>query len=349
MKISSPNYTRNSWPLAIAALGTILASCFAPWLFTLPGGIDFTNTGEIGDTIGGTMSPFVGIAGVIMTFVAFMMQVRANEIQREQLGKSFLMKDVESKIEDRRAMELLKLDVDNAIIDIEERCKCIDVFCKKIEQNPLDNLSLKRPSFTSLSRYQSINRNRLFNAFKVCFEDKGRSILQSVYLYLDYYHEAVSMLYNELDKELEKNVDDCRFEISSAFISIRRKAKEEKYKHDLWQAEILRDFIENCNKVIKDGEPQIVMLNDLIQDAQFNEIYRDVLESEHNNIRELIDSVRAKNLARCKALKNAADEFRSKDCLGTLREISIKLETALNEHTEQKIISDFEKKTGLCS
>lgn len=72
-----------------------------------------------------------------MTFVAFMMQVRANEIQREQLGKSFLMKYVESMIEDRRAMELMKLDVDNAIIDIEERCKCIDVFCKKIEQSGL--------------------------------------------------------------------------------------------------------------------------------------------------------------------------------------------------------------------
>ena len=85
--MSSHNYTRYSWPLAIAALIIILAGCLAPWLFTLPGTPDFTNTGEIGDTIGGTMSPFVGIAGVIMTFVAFMMQVRANEIQREQLGK----------------------------------------------------------------------------------------------------------------------------------------------------------------------------------------------------------------------------------------------------------------------
>ena len=230
--ITSLNYNRLSWYLAIAAFIIIVAACIAPWLLTRSGSVDFTATGEIGDTIGGTMSPFVGIAGVLMTFVAFMMQVRANEIQREQLGKSFSLKEMESKIEDRRAMELLKLDVDNAISDIEERCKCIDVFCKKIEQNPFDNLSLKRPSLTSLSRYQSINRNRLFNAFKVCFEDKGRSILQSVYLYLDYYHEAVSMLYNELDKELEKNVDDCRYEISSAFMSIRRKAKEEKYKHE---------------------------------------------------------------------------------------------------------------------
>lgn len=179
MFMSSHNYTRFSWPLAIAALIIIAVSGIAPWLFTQPGSIDFTETGEIGDTIGGTMSPFVGIAGVLMTFVAFMMQVRANEIQREQLGKSFNLKEMESKIEDRRAMELLKLDVDNAISDIEERCKCIDMFCKKIEDNPLNNLSLKRPSFTSLSRYQSINRNRLFNAFKVCFEDKGRSLLQS--------------------------------------------------------------------------------------------------------------------------------------------------------------------------
>ena len=85
--MSSPNYTRYSWPLAIAAL-IISAGCFAPWLFTFPGCIDFTNTGQIGDTIGGTMSPFVGIAGVIMTFVAFMMQVRGNEIQREQLTNS---------------------------------------------------------------------------------------------------------------------------------------------------------------------------------------------------------------------------------------------------------------------
>lgn len=37
------------------------------------------------------MSPFVGIAGVIMTFVAFIMQVRANEIQREQLTNSEAM------------------------------------------------------------------------------------------------------------------------------------------------------------------------------------------------------------------------------------------------------------------
>ena len=87
MRTYSPNYTRYSWSLAIAALVIILAGCLAPWPFTLPSSIDFANTGQIGDTIGGTISPFVGIAGVIMTFVAFMMQVRANEIQRDAADK----------------------------------------------------------------------------------------------------------------------------------------------------------------------------------------------------------------------------------------------------------------------
>ena len=61
--MSSKNYTRNSWPLAIAALGIILAGCLAPWLFTLPGIPDFTNTGEIGDNIGGGNEPVCGDCG----------------------------------------------------------------------------------------------------------------------------------------------------------------------------------------------------------------------------------------------------------------------------------------------
>ena len=61
--MSSPNYTRYSWPLAIAALIIISVGCFAPWLFTLPDTPDFTNTVEIGDTIGGHDEPVCGDCG----------------------------------------------------------------------------------------------------------------------------------------------------------------------------------------------------------------------------------------------------------------------------------------------
>ena len=64
----------------------IVFSFFAPKLFVQKSknGLDFSGTGEIGDTIGGIMNPFIAIAGVLLTFLAFYIQYRANKIQREQ-------------------------------------------------------------------------------------------------------------------------------------------------------------------------------------------------------------------------------------------------------------------------
>ncbi|MFA4867970.1 MAG: putative phage abortive infection protein [Pedobacter sp.] len=59
---------------------------FAPFLFTRDSAtedFDFTQTGAIGDTIGGLMNPFIALAGVIVTGLAFYMQYRANLLQRE--------------------------------------------------------------------------------------------------------------------------------------------------------------------------------------------------------------------------------------------------------------------------
>ena len=58
-----------------------------PFLFTLPTwfGIDFSETGQIGETIGGTTAPFIGFGGIILTFAAFWVQYKANINQREDI------------------------------------------------------------------------------------------------------------------------------------------------------------------------------------------------------------------------------------------------------------------------
>jgi hypothetical protein len=63
----------------------IVFSFFAPKLFIQEsnGTIFNQNTGVIGDTIGGIMNPFIGIAGVLLTFLAFYIQVKANKLQRD--------------------------------------------------------------------------------------------------------------------------------------------------------------------------------------------------------------------------------------------------------------------------
>ena len=67
------------------ALIIIIFSFVAPILFVQESiwGIDFTETGPIGDTIGGIMNPFIALVGVLLTFLAFYIQYRANKLQRE--------------------------------------------------------------------------------------------------------------------------------------------------------------------------------------------------------------------------------------------------------------------------
>lgn len=69
------------WFLLIAAL-----ICSLPWVLAKHSWIDFTNTGEIGDTIGGIMGPFVAIAAAGLTFIAFWVQYKANIQQRHDIA-----------------------------------------------------------------------------------------------------------------------------------------------------------------------------------------------------------------------------------------------------------------------
>ena len=59
-----------------------------PLFFTLKiEWLNFTETGQIGDTIGGTMTPFVAIAAALLTFLAFWVQYKANLTQTLQFKK----------------------------------------------------------------------------------------------------------------------------------------------------------------------------------------------------------------------------------------------------------------------
>lgn len=67
----------------------IIFVCFAPLIFTIPHFIqsgDFSNTGQIGDTIGGITAPIVGLLGAILVYFSFKAQIDANEEQRKQFN-----------------------------------------------------------------------------------------------------------------------------------------------------------------------------------------------------------------------------------------------------------------------
>ena len=65
----------------ILAIGVTLIAV-PPLLFTgnllLTTQLDFSNTGQIGDTIGGLTAPFVGVFGAVLVYISFLKQVEAN-------------------------------------------------------------------------------------------------------------------------------------------------------------------------------------------------------------------------------------------------------------------------------
>lgn len=88
MQDKKKDYKTNLTPLVISLLimaGVLFVFApFAPWLFTNPSALkyfDYRATGQIGDTIGGLMSPFINLSAVIVTGLAFYMQYRANKLQ----------------------------------------------------------------------------------------------------------------------------------------------------------------------------------------------------------------------------------------------------------------------------
>ncbi|WP_461791638.1 putative phage abortive infection protein [Pedobacter sp.] len=79
--------------LALAAIAIGFAF-YSPYFFTdkVEAKEFDTTTGQIGDTIGGLMNPYIALAGVIVTGLAFLMQYEANKQQR----KLFLIEQEEN-------------------------------------------------------------------------------------------------------------------------------------------------------------------------------------------------------------------------------------------------------------
>jgi hypothetical protein len=65
-------------------IGGIIVTSFAPIIFTqLPCIVDFSNKGDIGSTIGGITSPFIGILSILLLFYTLWEQIKFNKAQKE--------------------------------------------------------------------------------------------------------------------------------------------------------------------------------------------------------------------------------------------------------------------------
>lgn len=103
--------------ILVISVVVILFSLFSPLLFTGESfsGISFDKTGQIGDTLGGIMNPFIAIAGVLLTFLAFYIQFKANKTQFELFRHELDLQNLAQRKADieNQFYEMLRLHREN--------------------------------------------------------------------------------------------------------------------------------------------------------------------------------------------------------------------------------------------
>lgn len=325
----------------------IIGGCFAPWLFTGPGceRLDFTETGQIGDTIGGLMGPFIAMAGVFLTFVAFLMQVRANEIQREQLHKSFNMKQLEQKIESLHALQLLHIDVQNTIKDIEVRCDLIDEYCRVLDANPLAEVACKRTSFQSIKRYQGIDRNLLYKAVNDFVQtDKKEDWYRNIYAVLDYYSEGVDQLWNDVYIPNTKDITHIKSDIPGLYTKLVEGIKSVSDSHNKM---LIRRYNAQVVKLRRqDGSLDVFALNKFLNDGAYNSLFNDVPET-YQTLQNALAQMMNIGINMSKEMSAAVKAFRGDTVLGELKKFKETLSQTLLSYTEDVLINKYKNNNNV--
>ena len=268
MSVKSLN--RLSYILAGLSILLIIIGCFAPFVFTQCGSlVDFTETGQIGDTIGGTMSPIVAIAGVFMTFIAFLMQINANRIQSEQLRKTFNLRLLENRIESRNALQLMSVDINVMIKEIDITCESIDTFCTYTENNPTGEIPFYFTPKLSRSRYNSINRNLVYDAFSFMVSNDFLDDFRTTYSLMDLYSEGIDSLYSAIYKPYTDDIMKIKNKIPIAFEELCNAMNTRVSDPDL-----LRLFNVNMHeRLIKDGILNVHELHKTLNDGRYSSLY----------------------------------------------------------------------------
>lgn len=78
--------------LIIIAPATLTIPAFYTWL-------DFSKTGQIGDTIGGITAPIINFIGAILVYISFTSQQRANKLQWDAINLDGQIKYFDSSLE----------------------------------------------------------------------------------------------------------------------------------------------------------------------------------------------------------------------------------------------------------
>lgn len=117
------------------------------------------------EVINYSSAPLLAIAGILMSFLAFYIQYRANKEQKEQIVKLSEEKKNEVIRQYKSVLSLFAMDLKAFCDNIEQWKACLKTYKLQLEDNPGKSVSNNPVQSKFLGRYKSIDRNQLKFAF----------------------------------------------------------------------------------------------------------------------------------------------------------------------------------------
>ena len=99
--------------------------------------VDFSQSGQVGDTIGGIMGPFIALIAAFLTFMAFWIQYRANEKQNTLARKQLDISEKQMKMAEEQENKYAIERFENTLHQM------LDVYSKNSEAVRVGNLTGK--------------------------------------------------------------------------------------------------------------------------------------------------------------------------------------------------------------
>jgi hypothetical protein len=222
----------------------LLFIIISPFLFTRSGYVDFTKTGNIGDTIGGITAPFINILNAFLIYLTFKEQQKANNSLQTELENS-------KNIEKQRLSNIRKL----VIYDLEF---IIKPELEKLKSEIQKYILIVNPNKISLvSIYVDLNDNRFKSN---SFLDYGQIFIKNaedLNLLFKIYNR-ISFIYNQSPSQLSiKYPTDAN---SKIFINLKKKKKTLIIQNNLNKkiidlkklTNLINSVISNINQLIAD-------------------------------------------------------------------------------------------------
>ncbi|WP_054513075.1 hypothetical protein [Chryseobacterium sp. ERMR1:04] len=270
----------------------IIFSFFAPYILTINASksdLDFTGTGQIGDTLGGIMNPFIALGGVFLTFLAFYMQIKANQIQIGQFNEGISNEKVkkirDEKISSYYNLSLLAIDLEDIVNDINEKTDKIKQYIELEKRDDLFTNILYRTTSRKYSRILETDRLEIYKGFVFFLlqEENWLKKYSKLYNILDFLPELFETIYAKYDshsKDLFEKKMLLRSELSKLMDSFAQLVNDYNARNllnylNISEVKISNEALLNYYHVINGNFDEN---NNPISETDFNKINEKVLE-----------------------------------------------------------------------